>query len=231
MRYACLLALGLVLACGSSDSTGSNPPTVTTIFELQSGGFASGAEVEVTAYITAISANGSRLWLSDAPAAGAWSGIEVFRGNNPPALGASVGDRVTATGTLQEFGAGSGLTVTQIASPEFEVVTPAAGGLTPVTGLNPAVITLDPVPGVVANGEAYEGVLVQLTNLEVTATAPFTLSDGTTSFTALGQIITLNDAVATCYASVTGIWSYDVSTDEWVIVPVAAGLVTGGSCS
>jgi hypothetical protein len=232
MRKSCLLVLALLAACGDSDNgTDPLPLVVTTAFELQSGGVAVGRDVEVTAYIVAISTSGSRVWIADAPAAAAWSGLEVFRGNNPPALGASVGDRVTVTGRLQEFGAGSGLTVTQIASPDFELVSPAAGAPVPVAGLDLATITQDPVPGIVPNGEAYEGVLVELQDIEVTATAPTTYTDGTTAFGASDIALPLTDAVGTCYATVRGIWNYDVQSDEWIIVPVAGGLVAGGTCS
>jgi hypothetical protein len=230
MRQPLLVALALVAACGDSTDPAPPAPLAATIFDLQSQTVAAGRQVEVTAYITSISATGSRVWLSDALTTAAWMGIEVFRGNAPAALGLSVGDRVQVTGTFREFGAGTGLTVSQLSEPEFELVTPASGATVPLTGLDLANITLDPVPGASANGEPYEGVLIQAANLEVTATAPFTLSDGTTSFAASNLVIALNDPVGTCYATVTGIWNYDVNTDEWIVVPTVGGLVAGGTC-
>lgn len=231
MRTILLAALVLTLACGdSSDSNGNPAPLSATIFQLQNGDVDVGREVEVLAYISAISSDGSRVWLSDGQIATARTGIEVFRGNSPSALNLSVGDRVIVTGTLQEFGQGAGLTVTQLADPGFTLETAATLPITPVTGLSLNVITQDPIPGATANGEAYEGVMVQVEQVEVTSTSPFTLSDGANVFAASSQVIALNDPVGTCYETVTGIWNYDVNTDHWIIVPVTAGLVAGGTC-
>lgn len=225
-----LLVLGA--ACSSSSDGGDeDTPVASTVFEIQSRTTPTGTLVSVEARVMAISANGDRVWISDALAASGISGVEVYRGPNPTPV-VAVGDEVEVIGEVQEFGQGSGLTVTQIASsPEFTILTPASGTPVPLTGLDPAVISLDPVPGASQNGEPYEGVLIRLTNLEVSSTTPFTLSDGTTSFGATSEIIALTDAVGTCYATVTGIWNYDVTSDQWVIVPTTAGLVSGGTCS
>lgn len=213
------------LACGDSNEPGEEQPVVATVLDVQSGLNAS-ARVRITARVMAISSTGDRLWIADGLTAVGREGVEVFRGAGAGALAASVGDEVEVVGRVQEFGQGAGLTVTQIASPEITVLTPASSAPVPVTGLNLEVITMDPVLGASLNGELYEGVLVRLSNLEVTSTAPFTLSDGVTSFVAGTQVIALNDPVGTCYASVTGIWNYDVGTDEWFIIPSVAGLVT-----
>lgn len=220
-----------VVACSDSNDAGNPAPVATNVFAIQSGDLASGQRVAVTAYIMAIAAAGDRLWISDGIAAGPRTGVEVYRGGGAPAPTFAVGDRIEVEGTLREFGQGAGLTVTQIADPDITVITPAAAAPIPQAGLDPAVITLDPIAGVSANGEVYEGVLIQLTNLEITSTAPYTLSDGTTAFPAGQQVVTLSDPVGTCYASVTGIWNYDVASDDWLIVPTAGGLVSGGTCS
>lgn len=227
-----LLSLATGLACSDSSDPGEELAVPASIFEIQSRTTPAGTLVQVEARVMAIAANGSRLWISDALAAAGITGVEVFRGAGAGALAVNVGDEVEVIGRVQEFGQGGGLTVTQIADdPEITVLTPASGAPVPLTGLDPASITLDPVPGAAQNGEPYEGVLIRLANLEVAGTAPYTLSDGTTTFGASQEIITMNDAAGTCYATVTGIWNYDVITDEWVIIPVPAGLVTGGTCS
>jgi predicted extracellular nuclease len=217
-------------ACGDSNEPGEAQPVVATVLDVQSGLNAS-TRVRITARVMAISSAGDRVWIADALTAVGREGVEVFRGSGAGALAAAVGDQVEVVGQVQEFGQGAGLTVTQIASPEITVLSPATSAPVPVSGLNPAVITMDPVLGASLNGELYEGVLVRLSNLEVASTTPYTLTDGTTTFGAGQQIVTLNDPVGTCYATVTGIWNYDVSTDEWIIVPAAGGLVAGGSCT
>lgn len=234
MRQCITIAAALLvagLAC-SSDDGGSGPatPTSTTAFEIQIHDLPTGELVLFPGYIVAISSAGDRVWVSDAPAAAAWSGVELYRGASPGALGAVIGDRVTVEGTIQEFGQGGGLTMTQIADPEITILTPAAGTPAPVTGLDLATITQDPIAGISANGEPYEGVLVQLSNIKVAATAPYAYTDGTTTFGAGQQIVTLGDAIGTCYATVTGIWNYDAVADEWIIVPVVGGRVAGSSC-
>ena len=226
---AFLLVAGL--ACSdSSDDGGPETPLATTAFEIQSGDISDGQLVLITTYIMGISSAGDRVWVSDGLGASARAGVEVYRGSGAPAFTGAVGDRITVEGTVQEFSQGSGLTVTQIAEPTLTIVTPAAGAPIPITGLNPAIITLDPVAGISANGEAYEGVLIQLSNIKVASTAPYAYTDGTTTFGAGQEIVPLGDAVGTCYATLTGIWNYDVVADDWIIVPVVGGKVAGSSC-
>jgi predicted extracellular nuclease len=227
MRKLLLFPAALLLAAcgGDSNDPGDPEPVVATVLQIQSGLIETNL-VEVTARVMAVSQDGDRLWIADGLTAVAREGVEVLRGSGAGALAASVGDLVTVVGRVREFGQGAGLTVTQISdSPEITVVSAAAGPPVPITGLNPSVITMDPVIGASLNGELYEGVLVRLTDLEVTSTSPFTLSDGDVSFAAGAQVIPLNDPVGTCYQSVTGIWNYDVITDKWIIVPTVAGLV------
>lgn len=228
-----LVALALSVACSSGNDNTDDPlPEATTVFAIQSGDLDVGDNVVLTdVVIMAVSLSGDRVWVSDALAAAGRTGVEVYRGGGAPAFTLAVGAHVEVEGVVQEFGQGSGLTVTQIVSPEFTQVAPATGSPVPLTGLDPAIITQDPIAGVSAFGEAYEGVLIQLANLEVSGTSPFTLSDGTTTFGAGAQVVPLTDVLGTCYTTVTGIWNYDVATDEWIIVPVPAGLVAGGTCT
>lgn len=235
MRAPALLAFSLALltACGDdSNDPGPPAPVPSSVFEIQSRSTPAGTRVVVEARVMAISSSGDRLWVSDALAAAGITGVEVFRGTGAGAMTAAVGDEIEIIGVVREFGQGAGLTVTQIAgSPEITVITPAAGAPVPLTGLDLASITLDPVPGAAQNGEAYEGVLIQLADLEIASVTPYTLTDGTTTFAVGEQIIGMSDPAGTCYATVTGIWNYDVVTDEWIIVPTVGGLVAGGTCS
>lgn len=228
MRRLTLLAPLLLLAgaaCGGSGG-GTTTPVQATVHDIQTGTVTAGRQVILAdVVVMAISATGDRVWVSDALAASARSGVEVYRGSNPGALSAGVGDHIRVEGTVQEFGQGAGGTVTQVASPTIVGVSLATGAPAPVSGVDLAAITLN------TGGEDYEGVLVQLVNVKVAGTAPYTFTDGTTTFGAGQQVISLSDAVGTCYATLTGIWNYDVVADAWIIVPVPGGLVPGNSCS
>lgn len=230
MRKLLLAAALLLPACGGdSNDPGDPEPTVATVLQVQSREFAPPTVVRVTGYVMAVSIDRNRVWIADGLTAVGLEGVEVF---NPTPDNVTVGDRIEVVGKIQEFGGAASLTVTQIAGdPEITILTPAAGAPVPVTGLNPATITQDPVPGATLNGELYEGVLVRLTNIEVAEASPYVFSVGPVGFPATEQIIDITDPVGTCYASVTGIWNYDVTTGDWVIVPTVAGLVTGGTCS
>ncbi len=227
MRRANLILSFLVSAamgCGGSSGGGSTPVTA-TVHDLQTGVVTNGHEVILSdVVVMAISVASDRVWVSDGLTASARSGVEVYRGGNPGALGASVGDHIRVEGTLQEFGQGAGGTVTQVASPTVTLLSAATSAPVPVTGLNLASITQD------ATGEDYEGVLVTVTNVKVTATAPYTLGDGVTDFGVGEQVAPFVQTLGTCFATVTGIWNYDTSRDDWIIVPVAGGLVTGAGC-
>ena len=86
-----------------------------------------------------------------------------------------------------------------------------------------------------AVGRPYVGTLVTLTNVELTMVPNSAmnnvaqLSQAGTTFEAAGDAFVLTDAVNTCFASITGIWTYDVYNKVFALEPVAEG-TPGGSC-
>ena len=182
--------------------------------------------------VTAISANRLNLWVADIATSTAYRGVFVFR-TSTRALGGefTIGSGVNIIGTGVEFDVApaSGDTLTEI---EATTVALAASNQTPVP-LN--------VSGVgslasIVDGEPYEGVLVRVDNVRVTATlsgnrvvvqdnagATLVLDDDAGSF---GSVI-----VGTCYASVTGVMHLNLFDNERRLLPrSAADLVGGGSC-
>jgi predicted extracellular nuclease/endonuclease I len=110
-----------------------------------------GQEVIVEGIVTANNYAGSRYFISS-PEGGAWNGIYVYDSNNNPELG----DMVSFRATVDEYWGWTELkTVT-----DFQVL--SQGNTLP----QPTVITTAEL----ASNEAYEGVLVTIENVTVTAT-------------------------------------------------------------
>jgi hypothetical protein len=177
-------------------------------------------------YVTAVAFNKRDIWVSSSPTAAPNEGIYV-RGSTT--LDASVvpGARVTVIGRALEFNNdANGQTLTQI------IRISITNGETPV----PTVPVVDQtattlVPA--ATGEAYESVLVTLTNVKVTAAGNSTnfyvgeLEQNGMKFLSDDDILRLTDPVGTCYATITGIWTYQVFDNKYGLLPISK---TTGVC-
>lgn len=87
---------------------------------------------------------------------------------------------------------------------------------------------------VAGSGEAFESVLVTLTNVKVMTVgdqANFgvgSLKQGTTTFLSDDDVFRLPAAeLNKCYASITGLWTYQVFDNTYGFLPLAVGTGTG----
>jgi hypothetical protein len=186
-------------------------------------------------YVSAVAYNKKNLWVSSSMAAGPDTGVYVFRGTgmSTTALPTDVvaGAKVTIYGSGAEFdGQNGGDTLTQVTSPSINVMAPPSGQVAAVTGKTVSELL---VP---STGEAYEGVLVTLTNVKVTTVGTMGnnfISDlaqypGNVAFKADNDIyqVVAGDANK-CFASITGIWTYNAFDDQYQFLPRAVGTGTG----
>ncbi len=214
-------------SCQTSDPACT---TVATIADIQTG-TTTGVVALNDVFVTAISFNQKNLWVSSSLTAAANEGILVFRGNGTttPVLDANivVGAKVNiggvvqennndATGdTLTEIG-GSGTTVTFVAAPTTPPI--------PVLGQQASALVA---------AEPFESVLVTLTNVKVTMNGDAAfhvgqLTQNGTTFLSDDDIFRLLDAeLNKCYASITGIWTYQVFNNAFGFLPIAVGTGTG----
>jgi hypothetical protein len=145
--------------------------------------------------------------------------------------GAVVGARVDVIGTLKAYNNDSqGETLPELQGLQMTVsAAPSGPAIAPVTNQTAATLT------VAASGRPYVGSLVKLTLVKVLAPSDpanhniASLKQGTTMFEAAGDVTTISDAANTCYADVTGIWTYDVYNNAYAIEITALG-ATGATC-
>jgi predicted extracellular nuclease len=178
------------------------------------------------------------IWVADALAAAPNNGVYVFTGSTL-AANLVVGATVNVQGSVEEF---------DIAPAGMQ---PMGDAVTEVTGATPALVAAPggtlPTPVVVAPatlsdlggaGEAYEGVLVQVSTVKVTAS----LGSGKIELTANdGSKIIMDDesfapatapAVGTCYESVIGVMHVQLTDNIRTINPRAVtDLVNGTGCN
>jgi hypothetical protein len=177
------------------------------------------------------------VWVADALAAETTHGAYVLVGS---ALAAelAVGATVNVQGTVTEFdvvptgGVASGDTVTEVSSGTITVV--AAPGATLPTPLVTAPATLSDIG---AAGEPYEGVLVQVATVKVTAA----LANGRYELTANDQSKIIMDqeafvlpalVVGTCYETIMGVMHVQVTDNLRTINPRGlTDLVAGTGCN
>ncbi|MEP6866515.1 MAG: hypothetical protein ABJE66_38215 [Deltaproteobacteria bacterium] len=181
--------------------------------------------------VTAIGFNGQDFWVSAGPGvAGANKGLYVFAAGTPIPSGLAVGSKVDVIGTPQAFKVGTtGGTLLEFGELAATVQTGACA-VTPALAQTAANLTQ------AANGKPMVGSLVQMTNVAVVTVGDSTnhgagslKKDGTT-FEYQSDILAAYlpaTEVAKCYASVTGIWNYDVYTNVYSIELLAAGTGTG----
>ena len=99
---------------------------------------------------------------------------------------------------------------------------PAANALPLPDATQTASTLVDPT-----TGESYESVLVTLTNVKVNALGTEAnfgvgeLQQGATPFLSDDDVLRLDDPVNTCYATVTGIWTYQVFDDKYGLLPIS----------
>ncbi|MEW5684356.1 MAG: Calx-beta domain-containing protein [Pseudomonadota bacterium] len=172
----------VTLVDGEGTLTITNDDQPVPIYTIQGEGHISGFEgqtVTTTGIVTAIDTNGSRgFWIQDATGDGNTAtsdAIFVFLGSDPTVV---VGQTVTVTGTVSEFGSGNNLTVTEITSPTITVLNggattalPAAvvlgaGGRTPPTTVidDDGNTTFDPTTDGLDFYETLEGMRVTIPN-------------------------------------------------------------------
>jgi hypothetical protein len=134
-------------------------------------------------------------------------------------------------GTVKEFNDGMNVgtgTLTEISLVAHSAAN-GTGTIAAVTNQSASTLAVD------GTGEPYESVLVTLTNVEVTVAPDAMYSVGTmkqngTSFKFDDDAFRITGAtVGTCYASITGVWSYQVYDNAWYFLPTAQG-TTGGTC-
>jgi len=180
-------------------------------------------------YVMGVSFNKRDIWVSTSPTAAPNEGIYI-RGVTGTAVDASVvpGAKVSVIGRALEFNNdANGGTLTQIN--KISVTT----GTTPV----PTVPVADQTAASLvqaATGEPYESVLVTLTNVKVTVAGTQAnffvgeLEQNGTKFLSDDDILRLTDPVGTCYATITGIWTYQVFDNKYGLLPISK--TTGGVC-
>jgi hypothetical protein len=203
-----------------------------TIAEIQSGA-KTGTVVVKDVFVVAISFNKKNLWVATSLSAAPSDGIFVFRGNGAAELDASIvpGAKVTINGTVKEQNNDTtGDTLTQLQSATVTFGAAPAGPPTANTSQQ------DTVSALLDNttGEPFESVLVTLKNVKVNSVGDSTnffvgeLQQGATKFLSDDDIFRLPTAeVNKCYASITGIWTYQVFSNAYGLLPLAVGTGTG----
>lgn len=212
----------------------------TTIPALQATTPVGGIElqgVSVTALSKAVASAGNKrfnMWVQANPGIpGANESVYVF-GPGVDLTPFAVGSRVNIIGTVTEFNDSTGTeTLTEVKALS---ITAASGtpAISPVVGKTAAELT------VAATGEPYEGAMVTLTNVKVTLTGTTattgpgaygvgTMVAGGTTFKTDDDIFLVTSATNTCFASITGVWTYLVYENAYGFLPIAAG-TPGGVC-
>ncbi len=214
-------------ACISASATCRE---VTTISAIQTATTPPTGGIELQGvYVAAVSKNKKNIWVQTGLTAAANEGVYVYGpGSNLDTF--PVGSRVNIVATVDEFNDMSGTgTLTELRAISVVAGTAGTGTVVPVVSETATTLNDD------TTGEPYEGVLVTLANVKVT-TVGTTGSGGTfgvgeatqgaTTFKTDDDIFLLNTA-NTCYATITGIWSYLPFNDTWGFLPLSAGTGTG----
>lgn len=213
---------------------GFEPLVEVTVEDVQLG-LANGSVFLSNRFVTARSADARHLWIADSASAAAWQGVYVYRGAGAPVLGPdiAIGARVNVVGTLLEFDVGLppvGNTLTELVDVNI-TLTAAALPLVPLGFVGP--ITLSSI----TDGEAYEGVLVSVTDVRVVSTAT---GNRVTVANIFGDTVVLDDdayvypppVIDTCYAKITGVMHLNFLDDERRLLPRGASdMAEGSACN
>ena len=211
-------------------------PKQTTVTAIQMG-TATGAVTLENVFVTGVTFNRSNLFVADALQAAPYNGVFVFRGGStvsdlPPEI--ERGAVVNISGTVTEF-----MGVTEIIDPIVTFVAAPSGLPTPVAT---TVATLnDPT-----NGEPFEGVYVQISDVSasdvVEAGGPmgfdfyYTLNQGTDQIVVDDDIYRNTPDDGECYATFSALFHYNNFTTpipaHLNLLPTAAtDLVPGTNCN
>ncbi|HTL33180.1 MAG TPA: hypothetical protein VL326_08650, partial [Kofleriaceae bacterium] len=203
--------------------------TQTTISAIQTATTPPSGGVELTdVYVAAISKNKKNMWVQTNLTAAANEGIYIYgTGAN---ITATVGSKVNIIGTVTEFNDSMGTeTLTQIKALSITAGTTGTGTVVPVTGQSVTDLST----------ESYESVLVTLTNVHVdtlgvpclNGATPPACNYGVGTITAYAapasgvsaetdDDIAVLGAAGSCYATVTGVWTYLVYDNKWGFLPL-----------
>lgn len=179
-------------------------------------------------YVLAVSFNKKNLWVSDTLASGQNKGIYVAYGTT---LDTNIvpGAKVTVIGKAKDFTSGTSGPEREINA--YSVAFNSAPTAQPVAITGTTAATL--------SDRSYVGTLVTLTNVKLTSVVdPAHFVDqaqqGATMFFTDDDIFRLTETPSTsapvCFASITGIWSYQVFNNGYALLPTADGVTTGGNC-
>ena len=201
----------------------------TTVVMIQMDTFPDGAAVSLSdVFITAIDDIGSNkgFYVADSLTGASHNGVYVYTGGELP-LGVAIGATATLNGTVAEFDLGQGGdppvgdTLTEVEAEIANItITPGAGVTVPLTGVGANTLAS------IADGEPYEGVLVQLGGMEVTEVPGF---DRLTLTSTTGETIVADDdafdymsatyPVGTCFTTITGVMTLNIFDDERRLAP------------
>jgi hypothetical protein len=211
--------------------------TVTTINALQTGTLPTGGIEIQNVLVAALSKpsgqtnpTSKNMWVQTNLAAAANEGIYVF-GDGRSLNSYTPGTRVTIIGKVTEFNDMTGTeALTEINMLSIANGTGTTGAAVPLTGKNVTELS----------AEMYESTLVTLTNVQATTIGT---TSGTNQTFGVGDaqqrpvttILTfktdddmyLLNSTTTCYATITGIWTYLARNDAYGFLPLAAGTGTG----
>jgi hypothetical protein len=184
--------------------------------------------------VTAVANNGQDFWIAKGPGvASANNGLYVFADGAVLGTGLVATTKVDVIGTPKLFNNDTtGNSVVQFNGLAATAQTGACS-VTALPGQTAANLSID------ANGKPMIGSLVQMTNVAVVtigiSASHFagTMKQAGTTFEYQSDILTADYTAADvkCYATVTGIWSYDVFTNAYSIEPLQGGAVGVGTCT
>lgn len=188
----------------------------------------------VDAYVAAVSKSKKNLWVQTSTSAAANEGIYVY--GTGATLSFTIGQRVTVIGKVEEFNDSTGTdTLTEIKAMAINAGTAGTSTLTGLTGMSPTQLSSEP----------YESVFVTLQNVKLTTVGvpcasgqvPPACSYGVGAISVGGTAVKTDDDInllggtaGTCFASVSGIWTYLVYENAWGFLPLTTTGTGTGTC-
>jgi len=175
----------------------------------------------VSVRISAIASNGQDFWVSDNSASGQYQGIYVYGGGQALPTGAVVGKGVNMIVKSSDYN--NDTTGNALREVEALTVMPTGG---PPGSMNPLV---DPPIASITTDMSYVGVLMQFSHVKLTMVANpanYNIAQVTFQSTAVevtAPIHVMTPTAPTCYATLTGIWTYDVFNNVFAFAPIAEG--------